>query len=152
MADDKKTPASAKKPKTAAKPAKAEAAKAEPAKAEAKAEAKPAAPKPAAVKPAKAAKTEGKTGAKTARSMATPAVADGPACRVEGCRQPVRAKGYCRKHFIAWRRADLGDHHRYKICSKEGCRKPRAVGGLCDEHAGTAAAAPAASAEGAAPA
>jgi hypothetical protein len=73
----------------------------------------------------------------------------GASCRVEKCSQPVRAKGYCRKHFMAWRRGDVGDHHRYKVCSKEGCRKPRTKGGLCDEHAGVAA--PAA-AEGAAPA
>ena len=63
----------------------------------------------------------------------------GPPCRVEGCKQPVRAKGYCRKHFMAWRRGAVGDHHRYKICSKEACRKPRTKGGLCDEHAGIAA-------------
>jgi hypothetical protein len=61
----------------------------------------------------------------------------------------VRAKGYCRKHYIAWRRAEVGDHHRYKICSKEACRKPRTKGGLCDEHAGVAAPAGAAPAEGA---
>jgi hypothetical protein len=73
----------------------------------------------------------------------------GASCRVEKCEQAVRAKGYCRKHFMAWRRGEVGDHHRYKICSKEGCRKPRTKGGLCDEHAGVAA--PAA-AEGVAPA
>jgi hypothetical protein len=104
-----------KKAKPAAKPAKAAAADA-------------GAPK--AAKPAKAAK------AVTASSKATPAVTDGPACRAEGCKQPVRAKGYCRKHFIAWRRGSVGDHHRYKICSKEGCRKPRAKAGFCAEHAG----------------
>lgn len=70
-------------------------------------------------------------------------------CSVDKCKQPVRAKGLCRKHFIGWRRGEVGDHHRYKICSKEGCRKPRTKGGLCDEHAGVAA--PAA-AEGGAPA
>jgi hypothetical protein len=97
-----------KKAKPAAKPAKAAGA-------------------PKAAKPAKAAK---------ASSKATPAVTDGPACRTEGCKQPVRAKGYCRKHYIAWRRGAVGDHHRYKICSKEGCRQPRAKAGFCAEHAG----------------
>jgi|SRR5882724_1639514 len=73
------------------------------------------------------------------RGKATPAaVTDGPQCSADKCKQPVRAKGYCRKHFIAWRRAELGNHHRYKICSKEGCRKPRVLGGLCDEHSGKA--------------
>jgi hypothetical protein len=103
-------------------------------------------PAPKAAKPEKAAKS---ADAKAkAKGKATPAVAEGGvACRVEKCKQPVRAKGYCRKHFMAWRRAETGDHHRYKVCSKEGCRKPRTKGGLCDEHAGVAAPA----AEGAAP-
>jgi hypothetical protein len=76
-----------------------------------------------------------------AKAEAAPAGADpaAPHCRVAKCKQPVRAKGYCRKHYIAWRREDVGEHHRYKICSKEGCRKRRAVGGLCEEHAGTGA-------------
>lgn len=73
----------------------------------------------------------------------------GETCRVEKCKQPVRAKGYCRKHFIGWRRGKVGADHRYKTCSKEACRKPRAVGGLCEEHAGIA---PAAAPEGSAPA
>jgi hypothetical protein len=100
------------------------------AKSKAKAPKAAGAAKPAKVKAAKAASAE----------------PTGPTCRAEKCKQPVRAKGYCRKHFIAWRRGEVGDHHRYKICSKEACRKPRAVGGLCEEHAGKgeAAAAPAA--------
>jgi len=133
--DDKKKakPAAAKaadKPAKAAKPAEKAAAPAE---------------KPAAEKPAKAA------AAKPAKKAAAPY--DGPPCRVEGCKQPVRAKGYCRKHYMAWRRGAVGDHHRYKICSKEACRKPRTKGGYCDEHAGIAAPAAAApAAEGGAPA
>jgi hypothetical protein len=121
MADEKKTEASP-KPKAAAKPA------AKP----------PAAAKAAAPKAAKAPKAPK---VMTARSKATPAVTDGPTCKVEGCKQGVRAKGLCRKHFMGWRRGSLGDHHRYKICSKEACRKPRAKGGLCAEHAGTGEAA-----------
>ena len=57
-------------------------------------------------------------------------------CTAEKCAQPLRAKGYCRKHFLAWRRGKLGAHHQYKICSKEACRKKREFGGLCAEHAG----------------
>ena len=128
MADEKKTEAST-KPKAAAKPA------AKP----------PAAAKAAAPKAAKAPKAPK---VMTARSKATPAVTDGPTCKVEGCKQGVRAKGLCRKHFLGWRRGSLGDHHRYTVCSKEACLKPRAKGGLCAEHAGigeaAAAAAPAA--------
>ena len=110
--ESKETPksAAAKKPKAAEKPA-AKAAK-------------------AADKGDKSAKAKGK---------ATPAVTDGPTCRADKCKQAVRAKGYCRKHYMNWRRGSVGDHHRYKICSKEACRKPRTKGGLCDEHAGVAA-------------
>ena len=112
--------------------------KKKPAKPAAKADAEP-----AAEKPAKAAKAPKKAAAPY----------DGPPCRVGGCKQPVRAKGYCRKHYMAWRRGEVGDHHRYKICSKEGCRKPRTKAGLCDEHAGVAAPADGApAAEGGAPA
>ena len=133
------------------KPAKPAAAKAAGDKPAPKAAAKPAeaaADKPAPAKPAAKAEKAPKAARK-----ATPAATSGPPCRVEGCKQGVRAKGYCRKHYIAWRRGSVGDHHRYKICTKEGCRKPRTKGGLCDEHAGSgapAAAAPAA--EGGAPA
>jgi hypothetical protein len=95
-------------------------------------------------------KTEAKSSKKPAAKAAAAEAAPGETCSVEKCKQPVRAKGLCRKHFIGWRRGEVGDHHRYKICSKEGCRKPRAKGGLCDEHAGTAA--PAAAEGGAAPA
>ncbi|HEY7375711.1 MAG TPA: hypothetical protein VIF57_26375 [Polyangia bacterium] len=108
---------------------------------------KPAKPAAKAAKPA-----ADKPAAKAASKATPPADPSGPACRVDGCKQPVRAKGYCRKHFMAWRRGDVGDHHRYKICSKEGCRKPRTKAGLCDEHAGVAAPVGAAPAEGGAPA
>ena len=102
-----------------------------------KSPAKPAttAEKAAAPKAPKAAKGE-----VTARSKATPAAPEGERCSVEKCAQPVRAKGLCRKHFMAWRRgADVGVAVRYKVCSKEGCRKKRMHGGLCEEHAGKAA-------------
>jgi len=91
----------------------------------------------------KARKPAGK--AEAAKAAAAPAE-PGETCSVEKCNQPVRAKGFCRKHFIGWRRGDVGDHHRYKTCSKEACRKPRKYGGLCEEHAGKEA--PAAAAEG----
>ena len=89
---------------------------------------KKAAPAAKAAKPAKAGKA-----AKPAEAYT------GPTCRADKCQQPVRAKGYCRKHFIGWRRGKVGADHRYKICSKEACLKPRATGGLCAEHAGTSA-------------
>jgi hypothetical protein len=69
-----------------------------------------------------------------AKAPAATAPHDGPTCKVEKCKQPVRAKGYCRKHFIGWRRGKVGNKHSYKICSKEGCRKPAVFNGRCDEH------------------
>jgi hypothetical protein len=86
----------------------------------------------------KAPKAKSKSAAKPAASAdaRAAAVALRGACTAEKCGQPLRAKGYCRKHFLAWRREELGAHHHYKVCSKEGCRKKRAQGGLCAEHAG----------------
>jgi hypothetical protein len=103
---------------------------------------KAAAKKPAAAKEAaapKVAKPKAAKGEVTARSKATPAAPEGERCSVDKCTQAVRAKGLCRKHYMGWRRGDVGAAHRYKICSKEACRKPRTHGGLCDEHAGKAA-------------
>ena len=61
-------------------------------------------------------------------------------CRIEGCKRPYRAKGYCISHYQAWRRGEVEGHRgRYKTCTKEGCRKPRAQGSLCAEHAGKGA-------------
>jgi len=58
----------------------------------------------------------------------------GKHCRAPKCKQPVRAKGYCRKHYLGWRRGKVGDKFRYKMCSKEGCRKPAVLAGRCAEH------------------
>jgi hypothetical protein len=83
--------------------------------------------------------TEAETPKKKGGTNKTPAAAAPTTCRAPKCKQEVRAKGLCRKHYIAWRREDLGEHHRYKVCSREGCRKKRVTGGLCEEHAGTGA-------------
>jgi hypothetical protein len=105
-----------------------------------KSEKSPAPKKPVAEKAPKAVKAKAPRGEVTARSKATPAAPEGERCAVEKCTQRERAKGLCRKHYMAWRRgAEVGPAHRYKICSKEACRKPRTHGGLCDEHAGKAA-------------
>ena len=61
-------------------------------------------------------------------------------CRVEGCKRPYRAKGYCVTHYQLWRRGEIEAHKtRYKRCSKEGCKKPSGRWGFCDEHRKTAA-------------
>lgn len=65
---------------------------------------------------------------------ATPPAPEGERCSADKCKQPIRAKGLCRKHYLAWRRAEFGKKHRYNTCSKEGCRKPALAGGLCEEH------------------
>jgi hypothetical protein len=58
-----------------------------------------------------------------------------PTCSIAKCKQPVRAKGLCRKHFIGWRRGEVGKKHPYKTCSKPDCRKPAVTAGRCAEHA-----------------
>ena len=88
---------------------------------------------------------DAKTTAKKKIAKSTPAAEGGEKCCVEKCKQPVRAKGYCRKHYMSWRRGKIGKKQRYNICSKEGCRKPTVSGGVCAEHKKGAA-------EGAAPA
>ncbi len=54
-------------------------------------------------------------------------------CRVEGCKRPYRAKGYCGVHYRKWRQGDL-QKRRYKICAKEECIAPRFQGSLCEKH------------------
>lgn len=64
-------------------------------------------------------------------------------CRVEGCRRPYRAKGYCNVHYRKWRRGEL-DKQRYQTCNlgakkrkrgeKKECLKPVYRRGLCQEH------------------
>ncbi len=79
--------------------------------------------------------TAKKTAAKkTAAAKTAAAETTGEKCCVEKCKQPVRAKGYCRKHFLGWRRGKVGSKFRYKICSKEGCRKKAVAAGRCAEH------------------
>lgn len=54
-------------------------------------------------------------------------------CRIEGCKRPYRAKGYCTVHYNKWRRGELSKS-RYKICSAEDCRGKQYRWGLCEEH------------------
>jgi hypothetical protein len=100
---------------------------------------KKAAAKAPKAKTAKA-KTPGeRSGAAPAQDAAPAVVSVRGTCTVEKCQLPLRAKGYCRKHFMSWRRGKLGAHHQYKICTKEACRKQRQYGSLCAEHAGKGA-------------
>lgn len=54
-------------------------------------------------------------------------------CKVEKCKRPYRAKGYCNVHYKKWRQGDFGKT-RYKICSNESCRKPMFSKGMCQQH------------------
>jgi hypothetical protein len=76
--------------------------------------------------------------AKPAKKSAASTTAEAPAgerCQMPKCKQVVRAKGYCRKHFMGWRRGKVGEKHRYNTCSKPECRKPATIAGRCEEHA-----------------
>lgn len=54
-------------------------------------------------------------------------------CKFEGCDKDVRGKGYCERHYRAWRRGKLGKA-RYRSCNAEGCNKPSVQRALCEEH------------------
>jgi len=55
------------------------------------------------------------------------------ACKIEGCKRPVRAKGYCRIHYKKWRQGEYGKT-RYKPCKAEGCNKRRHLKSYCEDH------------------
>ena len=56
------------------------------------------------------------------------------ACRHTGCKRPGDGgKGYCRRHYRAWKRGAL-PKARYKTCRIEGCRKRIMARGRCTEH------------------
>jgi hypothetical protein len=95
-------------------------------------------PSPAASVTAAADPAPPKGRTRAAKAPDTAPISKRGVCTAEKCGRPLRAKGYCRKHFLAWRRGKIGTHHRYKICTKEACRKQRAFGSLCAEHAGKA--------------
>lgn len=74
------------------------------------------------------------------KTVETPLPVVGEKCRVEGCKRPYRAKGYCNVHYRKWRHGEL-PHRRYKTCHAEGCHKPIVKGGVCEEHGKAKAAA-----------
>jgi hypothetical protein len=54
-------------------------------------------------------------------------------CKIEGCDKDVRGKGYCDRHYRAWRRGKL-PKPRYTRCHAQGCNKPGTRRSLCPEH------------------
>jgi len=57
-------------------------------------------------------------------------------CRMDGCKRPYRAKGYCNVHYRKWRRGEMESPGRYKICGEENCKKPMFKKGMCEAHYG----------------
>ncbi len=55
------------------------------------------------------------------------------ACKVQGCKRPYRAKGYCFFHYGQWRAGDL-PKARYDSCIAEKCTKKQFKAGLCQTH------------------
>ncbi|MCB0403299.1 MAG: hypothetical protein KDD51_00840 [Bdellovibrionales bacterium] len=57
------------------------------------------------------------------------------ACKIEGCKQSYRAKGYCRKHYRKWRHGEYGKV-RYRACKENECHRPTVINrhGYCEEH------------------
>lgn len=62
-----------------------------------------------------------------------------PICSVEGCDRPHCARGFCRRHWIRWRRygdplAGASFREPGGTCSVDGCRKPVAARRMCHLH------------------
>jgi hypothetical protein len=57
-------------------------------------------------------------------------------CKVKGCRLPVRCKGYCAKHYQAWRRKKLKGTKKTgtKVCKVKGCNNKHYGKGYCRNH------------------
>lgn len=55
-------------------------------------------------------------------------------CKIEKCKRPYRAKGFCNVHFKKWRRGELKRKPRYKTCGEEKCNKPLFKWGKCEGH------------------
>lgn len=54
-------------------------------------------------------------------------------CKAASCDKAVRAKGYCDRHYRAWRKGSMGKA-RHRSCNEKGCGKAPARRGLCADH------------------
>ena len=72
-------------------------------------------------------------------------------CKADACEKDVVGKGYCRRHYDAWKRGGLPKAP-YATCKTAGCRKRQVKAAHCEEHQKVKAAAPAAASAAAAPA
>lgn len=62
-------------------------------------------------------------------------MAETSTCKAASCDKAVRAKGYCDRHYRAWRKGKLGKP-RHRSCNESGCGKAPCRRGLCPEHFG----------------
>lgn len=59
------------------------------------------------------------------------------ACSVRGCRRPVKARGWCNRHYLRWwKHGDPTDNLRPPRgrCSAPRCTRPHRARGLCGTH------------------
>jgi len=54
-------------------------------------------------------------------------------CKAASCDKSIRAKGYCDRHYRAWRKGKLGKP-RHPSCNEAGCGKAPLRRGLCADH------------------
>jgi hypothetical protein len=54
-------------------------------------------------------------------------------CKAASCEAEVRAKGYCDRHYRAWRKGTMGKP-RHRSCNEKGCGKAPVRRGLCADH------------------
>jgi hypothetical protein len=54
-------------------------------------------------------------------------------CKANACDKEVRAKGYCDRHYRAWRKGAMGKP-RHRSCNEKGCGKAVVRRGLCADH------------------
>lgn len=56
-------------------------------------------------------------------------------CTIEGCADPARARGWCKKHYERWRKhGDPAWVRPQRACSAEGCSDPARSREWCDVH------------------
>ncbi|MFA6034431.1 MAG: vegetative protein [Myxococcota bacterium] len=54
-------------------------------------------------------------------------------CKVEGCKRPYQAKGYCVTHYKKWKAGEM-PKARFRRCFETECKKKEFGRGLCEEH------------------
>lgn len=56
-------------------------------------------------------------------------------CSIDGCDTAVKARGWCDKHYLRWRRTGNPEHVRtIGSCSIDGCNGDLRSSGLCNKH------------------